>query len=79
MAPRSVRFGMRSRKLSNVGGPLGDQKFTISSSSVLPVFAVFSSYKSALGLRCGLWPSLCVIHKEDLCPSSGSLWITQVH
>jgi hypothetical protein len=75
MALRSVRFGVRSRKLSNVG-----QKFIISSFGrhVKPLFpaafAVVSTHQPALArvVGYGLF-SLCVIHKEGLCPSSGDI------
>jgi hypothetical protein len=77
MASRSVRFGVRSRKLSNVGSHrMGDQKFVISSSVLVgPAFVVVSSHQSALGPHGGLWPVLLnlVIHKEGLCPSSGDI------
>jgi hypothetical protein len=37
-------------------------------------FTVISTHQPALGARGGLWPvSLCVIHKESLCPGVGSL------
>jgi hypothetical protein len=39
---------------------------------VLSPFAVFRPYQPALGLRGGSF-SLCVIHKEGLCPSSGDI------
>jgi hypothetical protein len=61
---------------------MGDQKFTISSSSVLkkalmplasPAFAV-STHQSTLNQRRGYGPfSLCVIQKENLCPAEGPL------
>jgi hypothetical protein len=38
------------------------------------VFAVVSTHQFALGPCSGLWLfSLCVIHKEGLCPSSGGI------
>jgi hypothetical protein len=66
MGPRSVRFGVRSRKLSNIGYLLGDQKFIITLSRkpghVKPLvpaeFAVVSTLQPALGPRGGLWPVL---------------------
>jgi hypothetical protein len=68
MAPRSVRFSVRSWKLSKVGHWMGDQKFIISSSSVLrgrhvkplvpAAFEVVSTHQSVLSPRGGLWPVL---------------------
>jgi hypothetical protein len=61
------RFGVRSRKLSNVGqlvSCMGDQKFIISSTSVLSRWSRLHSqslaptHQPALGLRGGLWPDL---------------------
>jgi hypothetical protein len=80
MALRSVLFGVLSRKLSNVGQSLDRwKKFTISNSSTL-------SRWSRLHLQSLVptnlhWASvvcygplfLCVIHKEDLCSSSGDI------
>jgi hypothetical protein len=70
---------------------MGDQKFIISSSSVLrkavkplipAAFAVVSTHHPALVRVVGFGPfSLSVIHKEGLCPSSGDiirLMITQL-
>jgi hypothetical protein len=31
------------------------------------------THQSTLSLWCGLWLSLCVIHKEGLCPSSENI------
>jgi hypothetical protein len=69
MAPRSVRFGVRSRKLSNVGQSLyvRDQKFYF-----LELLAVVSTQQPALGPRGVLWP-LCLIHKKGLCLRSGAI------
>jgi hypothetical protein len=36
-------------------------------------FEVVSIHQPALCPRVGLWPVLCVIHKEGLCPSSGTI------
>jgi hypothetical protein len=68
MAPRSVRFSVRSRKLSNVGHEMGDQTFIISLAPpcfgrhvkqlVEVAFTVVIVHQSALGLRGGLWPIL---------------------
>jgi hypothetical protein len=67
MAPLSVRLGARSRKLSNVGQSLDDQKFIISTPSrferhvkplVPAAFAVASIHQPALGPHSGLWPVL---------------------
>jgi hypothetical protein len=82
MAPRSVRFGVRSRRLSNVGSGchcMGDQKFII-------VELLRASKGTRLHLQSlaptnphwarvvGYGPSfLCVIHKEGLCLSSGGI------
>jgi hypothetical protein len=85
MAPRSMCFGVRSRKLSNVGQSLDVTKSVLS--RVPPWFgrhvkplvpaalAVVITHQPALGPRGGLWPvlSLCVIHKEGLCPISGDI------
>jgi hypothetical protein len=80
MAPRSVRFGVRSWKLSNVGQSLDGQNLLSQAPScfgrhvkqlVLVAFVVVSTHQPALGLRGGLCPfSLCEIHKEVLCSSS---------
>jgi hypothetical protein len=71
MAPRSVRFGVRSWKLSKGSHWMGDQKFIISSSSVLrnvkPLipaeFAVVSTHQPSLDPRGGLWPVLLMCNK----------------
>jgi hypothetical protein len=76
--PRGA-LGARSRKLSNVrkvGHRMGHRRFIISCFAkhvkllVLAAFRVVSAQQSALGSR-GRWYlfSLCVIHKEYLCPS----------
>jgi hypothetical protein len=83
MAPRSLRFGMRSRKMSKlVGHWMGDQKFLIwvllcFGSHVKPLvpaaFAVVSTNPHWASMV-GYGPfSLCDIHKERLCPSSGHI------
>jgi hypothetical protein len=69
----AVRFGVRSRKLSNIGHWMGDQKFIIDSKAppcfgrhvkpVLAAFAVVSTHQSALGPRGGLWPVLLMCNQ----------------
>jgi hypothetical protein len=40
----------------------------------LTLDVVIFTHQSTLGQRGGLWPfSLCVIHKEGLCPCSGDI------
>jgi hypothetical protein len=64
-APRSERFGVRSRKHVK---PL-----------VPTAFVVVSTHQSALGSRGGFHPfSTCVIHKEGLCPSSKDINSCQI-
>jgi hypothetical protein len=67
MAPQSVRFGVRSRNLINVGHRMGDQKFYLellraSGATLIKLvpaaFAVVSTHQPALGPRGGLWPVL---------------------
>jgi hypothetical protein len=58
MAPRSVRFGVRSRRLSNIGQSLDEWPKI--------------NYLELLRVSEGTF-SLCIIHKEDLCPSSGNI------
>jgi hypothetical protein len=79
MAPQSVCFGMRSRKLSNVGHWMSDQNVLSRASPrferhvkplVPAVFAVVSTHQTALGYGPFF---LCVLHKESLCPSSGDI------
>jgi hypothetical protein len=65
MAPRSVRFGVRSRRLNNVDQSwMSDQKFIISSFYVLwkvpAVFTVVSTHQPALGPRGRLWSRLLI-------------------
>jgi hypothetical protein len=83
MALRSVRFGVQSTKLSNVGHWMGDQKFTISSSGASEgTLSRWSRLRLKLldptnphwtrVVGCGPF-SLCVIHKEGLVPSSGDI------
>jgi hypothetical protein len=84
MAQRSVRLGVRSRKLSNVGQlVIGWVTKNLLSRAppcfgrhvkplVPAAFAVVSSHQHALGPRGPF--SLCVIHKEEsICPSSGDI------
>jgi hypothetical protein len=85
MAPQSVRFGVRSRKLSNVGQSL-DGSPTIYYLELLHVSEGMLSCWSRLHLQ-SLTPtnshwasvvvygpfSLCVISKEGLCLSSGDI------
>jgi hypothetical protein len=83
MAPRSVRFGVRSRKLSNVYRSL-DGRPKIYHLELLRASESTLSRWSRLHLQSlartnthwarvvGYGPfSLCVIHKEGLCSSSG--------
>jgi hypothetical protein len=83
MALRLVRFGVRSRKLSNVGHPMGWAIKNLLSRAppcfgghvkplVPAAFAVVSTHQPALSPRVGLWPVplMCLYHKEDLCPNN---------
>jgi hypothetical protein len=84
MAPRPGSFDVQSRKLRNVVSHwMGDQKFIIScferrvKSLVLAAFAIVSTHQYphphwARVVGYGTF-SLCVIHKEGLCPSSGDI------
>jgi hypothetical protein len=72
MAPRSMRFGVRSRKLSNVEQVLdGRSNFIFCfGKHVMPLvpdaFAVVSTH-----LRTGTVKAYSpYVHKEDLCPSN---------
>jgi hypothetical protein len=78
-----ARFGVRSRKLSNVGHSFVT-KHLLSQESLCfgrhvkplaqPVFAIASTHQPALGRVVDYSPfSLCVIFKEGLCPSSGDI------
>jgi hypothetical protein len=79
MAPQSVRFGMRSRKLSNIGWVTKNvlSRVLCASEEMLvkllaPVaFAIVSTHQPAFGY--GGQFSLWVIHKEVLCPTVGAL------
>jgi hypothetical protein len=84
MARRSVRFGERSRKLSNVGqssdgGPkilylelLHASEGTLSRWSRLSLQLLAAT--NPHWARVGYGPfSSCEIHKEALCPSSGDI------
>jgi hypothetical protein len=85
MALRWVRFGVRSRKLSNFGQSL-DEWPKIYYLELLRAAEGTLSHWSRLHLESlaptnsnwarvvGYGPfSLCVIHKEDLCPDSGNI------
>jgi hypothetical protein len=72
MAPRSVRFGVHPRKLSNVGRHwMGDQNllyrvprcFRRHVKPLVPA-AFVSTYKSALGPRGGLRPVLLMFNLQ---------------
>jgi hypothetical protein len=80
LVPRLVRFGVQSRKISNVGQSLDMTKNLFSRAPlcfgrhvkqfVPAAFAVVSTHQSVLDPR-GYGPfSLRVIHKEGLCPIS---------
>jgi hypothetical protein len=85
MAPRSVRFGVWSWKLSNVGRSLDGwpkiyyleflraSEGTLSRRSRLHLqsLAPTNPHKARV-VGCGPF-CLCVIHKEGLCPSSGDI------
>jgi hypothetical protein len=85
MAPRSVRFGVRSRRLSNVGQSLDKWPKNLISWAppcfgrhvkplVSAAFAVVTPTNSHWARVVGYSPfSLCVIHKEGLYPSSGDI------
>jgi hypothetical protein len=68
MAPRSMRFGVRSRKLMLVCHWMGDQKLIISNSFML--WKAVYTHQPAVGYGPFF---LCVIHKEGLCPASGDI------
>jgi hypothetical protein len=80
MAPRSLRFGVRSRKLSNVGQSLVSpcQSLRASEGTLsrwfrlhLQSLAPTNQHRARV---VGYSPfSLCVIHKEGLCSSSGDI------
>jgi hypothetical protein len=85
MAPRSVRFGVRSPKLSNVRQSLDGWPKIYYLELLRPSYGMLSRW-SQLHLQLltptnphwarvvGYGPfSLCVIHKEGLCPSSGGI------
>jgi hypothetical protein len=81
MAPRLVRFGVRSRKLSNVGQSWdGWSKIyfrasdgTLSRWSRLHLqWLAPTNQHGARAVSYGPF-FLCVIHKEGLCPSSGDI------
>jgi hypothetical protein len=85
MALRSVRLGVRSRKLSINGQSLDGwpemyylelvraSEGTLSCWSRLYLQSL-ATHQTALGPRGRLWAfSLWVIHKEGLCPSSGDI------
>jgi hypothetical protein len=75
MAPRSVSVGVRSRKLSNIGHWMGDQKYIMCFGKhvkplVSAVFAVVSTHQPSRVVGYGpfsLW------NKEGLCPSNGDI------
>jgi hypothetical protein len=85
IAPRSVHFGVRSRKLSNIGQSLNGwpkiyylqflraSKGTLSRWSRLHLQSLVPT--NPLWARVvGYGPfSLCVIHKDSLCPGSGDI------
>jgi hypothetical protein len=85
MAPRSVRFGVRTRKLSNIGQSLG----WVTKNSLSRAPPCFGRHVDP---GCNLqsiaptnphWArvvhygpfSLCTIHKEGSCPNSGHIRI----
>jgi hypothetical protein len=75
MALRAVRFGVRSRKLSDVGPPvlLRASEGTLSRWSRLHLKSLAPN-KSHWARVVGYDRfSLCVIHKEGLCASSGDI------
>jgi hypothetical protein len=83
MSPQSVRFGVRSRKLSKRWSVIRWVTKNVSRAPscfgkhveplVPAAFAVVSTHHHALGPRGGLYPSLCVILKEGLCSNSGGI------
>jgi hypothetical protein len=62
MASRSVRFGVWSRKLSNVGQSLDrwQKIYYLELVRAAAAFAVVSTHQPALGPRGGLWLDLFV-------------------
>jgi hypothetical protein len=85
MASRSVRFGVQSRKLSNVGQSLHEllkkyylellraSKGTLSRWSRLHLQSLAHTNPHwARVVGYGAF-SLCIIHKEGVCPSSGDI------
>jgi hypothetical protein len=84
MASRSVRFDVRSRKLSNVGQPLNGcpiYYLQLLRASEGTLSRWFRLYLRSLAPTNPQWSrvvgyspfSLCVIHKEGLCFSSGDI------
>jgi hypothetical protein len=83
MVPRSVRFGVRSRKLSNIVSHwMGDQKlisrappyFGRHVKRLVPAaFAVISTHQPALGPRGGLWPVLLITIRKACAAAVGTL------
>jgi hypothetical protein len=80
MVPQSVRFGVLSRKLSNIVHWMGDQKFVILAPSCFGkhvqslVPAIFAVSTSPYWARMvGYGPFSFVIHKEGLSSSSGDI------
>jgi hypothetical protein len=74
MAPRSVRFGVRSRKLSNIGQSwdgLPKMLLTLSCWSHLHLQSIAPTNPHWARVVGESPFSLCAIHKEGLCPSSG--------
>jgi hypothetical protein len=77
----AVSFGVRSRKLSNIGHKMGDQKFVISSFTLRHVKPLGRLHLQSLAPTYPHWARVavygpfyfCVIHKESLCPSSGDI------
>jgi hypothetical protein len=85
MVPRSVRFGVRSRELSNVGQSLDGwpkiyylellsaSKGTLSRWSRLHLLSLASTNPHWARVVGSVPFSLCVINKEGLCPSSSDI------
>jgi hypothetical protein len=81
MAPLLLRFGVRSRKLSNVGQSLGEWPKNYYLELLRALEGTLSLHLQSLaptnphwGRVVGYGPfSLCIIHKEGLCPSSGDI------